>query len=183
MCLALGATGSMLGNHEAFPICHEGPEPLPSPFPNGLALGCASLPHGTKHPICWEKPFVSNQEHCFLLERLHPAWRDFGCSWLGQGSTWGMGQAVGSWRGGRAGRALPVAWGQPPITQLCLGGTALHQQWAHVAALRPYVHMWMALPHAYFSEHSVGLWQRLALPQCLAWQSDTQGLSHPCATQ
>lgn len=99
------------GNHEALPIHHAEPgHPSLPPSQNGLALGCASPPHGTKHRICWEKPFVSNQEHCFLLERLHPAWRDFSCSWMGQRGTWGMGQAAGSrsWRGGRAGE--PCQW-------------------------------------------------------------------------
>lgn len=78
-----------------------------------------------------------------------------------------------------------MAWRQAPIAWLWPGvrGHRSASAAGYMAALHPYVHMWVFLPYACFSESSVGLWQRLPLPHCLALQSDTQGLSHPCATQ
>lgn len=143
------------GNHEAFPIFHAelGHTTLPPLSQNGLALGRVSLPHGTKHRICWGKLFVSNQEHCFFLERLHPAWRDFGCSWMGWGGWWGVYLGNGpSWGGDGAEGAMLVAWGQPPIAWLWPGVRGHHSALAgaHMAALHPHVHTWVALPHACF---------------------------------
>lgn len=176
------------GNHEAFPVCHAVPEP-PSSFPKWPGSGpCIPSP--------WHQaPDLLGKASCLQSGTLFPPGKA-PCSlegfWLqldgtGWGETWGRGQAAGSrsWRGGRSGTALPAAWGQLPITWLWPGvrGHLSTSVGAHVVALHPYVHMWMALLHAYFGEPSVGLWQRLSLPHCLALHSDTQGLSHPCAMQ
>lgn len=88
------------GSHRASCIQHIEPG-APSLFPKQPGSGPGSPHHGTQNRICGEEPFVSNQEHCFLLEKLHPAWRDSGCSWMEWGCAWGMGQAAesGSWKG------------------------------------------------------------------------------------
>ena len=145
--LGLGAISSMLGTTRPFLSATQRLSLPPPPSQNGLALGRASLPHGTKHRICWEKPFVSNQEHCFLLERLHPAWRDFSCSWMGREGhlgnrpswrEWGLeGRQSRESHASGLGTATPclaVARGKAPL--LCIGRGFTWQPCTHMATCR-----------------------------------------------
>lgn len=138
---------------------------LPSPSQNGLALGWTSLPHGTKHRIHWEKPFVFNQEHCFLLEKLHPAWRDFSCSWMRQGGHLVTVQALGSgsWSGQRQ---EPCQWaGDSHPSSGCAWeccSSALQGQGLMWQPCTPMSTMSVALPHARFGKPGVGLWPSLS---------------------
>lgn len=63
-----------------------------------------------------EKPFVSNQEYCLLLEKFHPAWRDFSCSWMRREGHLGNSPDSGEWE---------LEWGKTgsPANSL---GTATH---------------------------------------------------------
>lgn len=62
--------------------------------------------------------FVSNQEHCFPLEKLHPTWRNFSCSWRRLAGVGCVGNSPGS-------REWELKWGK--TGRLASGlGTATH---------------------------------------------------------
>lgn len=122
------------GRHGASPIRQRSLD-LPPSFPKWPGAGPGSPHRGTQPRIRGEGPFVPNQEHCFLLEKLHPTRRESVCSWLGRGGTRGAGQAAerGSCRGGRAlpgdsHPPVPAGWGQreglgvtgQPCTPVCV---------------------------------------------------------------
>lgn len=170
------------------------------PFPSALqSLGIPPFPKwpgsGPCIPSPWHQaPDLLGKAFCLQSGTLFPPGKapsslegfrlqldGLGRVYLGNGPSCGEQELGGRWsRGSHAGglgtatHCLAVAGGER--APLCIG------RGSHGSPASTCPHMGGSAP-CLLCEPSAGLWQRLPLPHCLALQSDTWGLSHPCTTQ